>query len=538
MPLLIGGLAAAILLPQGWRETERREASLPQLEAMARADPFDGRLLAVLGARQMQAGETPQAAATLEHALSTGEKTEPVWLCFAAAKAASGEHRAAAYLQVAMRERNTPDLAAALTRCRALGRTASDLDIAQAICPQRPEPLLRAYTQGSVLNGVAAWWGRRHPEQSGFATRQEWAAAQPEDAQAQRLWAQALIENRRLAEAVPVLQRALILAPRSPAVHLAVAQVLESQGQLPQAALEYVACLKLHPDWLPALLGLGRTLLAVQLPATAAKVYAEATRIAPASADAWVGRGQAVSYSTGYVSALQAFQTAARLAPARTDYDASYAQALTSTGHWADGESVLRGRLRAEPSDAESHYLLGMTLLHFQTSPAREAEAEAQTREALRLAPQFWPAQQQMADILLRQGKPREAIGRLQNLLAHAPVDVTTEASAAAHTAALVALARADRQIGLSAAADQALAQEAAFLRLVEQGTRLKQQVGMAPMNIGIHQKLASLFARAGQPNEALREQQTISLLRSSSSRSGQGPETLETVVAEVLPAK
>lgn len=533
--LVAGGLAAALLLPRAWRETQLREAYLPQLEVMARADPYDGRLLALLGARQIQAGEASQAAATLERALNDGEKTEPVWLSFAAAKAASGERRAAAYLQVARRTQDTPELAAAQARCQALGTSASGMDIAQAICPQGPEMLLHDYAQGSVLNGIATWWGRSHPEQSGFETRREWATAQPEDAQAQLLWAQALIENRRPREAVPTLQHALALAPNSPAVHLTVAQTLESRKQLPQAALQYVACLKLRPNQLTPMLGLGRTLLALQLPATALKVYTEATRIAPKSADAWVGRGLATAYSAGYVGAVQPFDTAARLAPARTDFSATYAQTLMAAGRWAEAEAVLRRRLAGVPADAESRYMLGMVLLDFRPSAARRAEAEVQTREALRLDPQLWPAQQQFADILLRQGKPQEAIIWLQNLRDHAPVDVSSEASAAIHTAALAALARAYRLIGRNVQADQALAQQVAFSSLVEQATRLKTQVGMAPLNIGLHQQLASLFARAGQTAQAQREQQIIAVLRSSSTQPGQTPETLETIVSDVL---
>lgn len=533
--LVVVGVAAAVFLPRAWRETERREAYLPQLEAMARRDPYDGRLLALLGAWQLQAGEASQTAATLERALNDGEKTETVWLCFAAAKAASGERRAAAYLQVARRTQDTRELAAAQARCQALGAAASGTDIAQAICPQGAEMLLYAYAQGSVLNGIASWWGRSHPAQSGFETRRDWAVAQPDDAQAQLLWAQALIENRRPTEAIPTLQHLLVLAPQSPAVHLTVAQTLESQGQLPQAALEYVACLKLRPNQLTPLLGLGRTLLALQLPSTAGKVYVAATQIAPKSADAWVGRGQATAYSSGYVSALQPFETAARLAPARTDFSAAYAQALTTAGRWAEAETILRRRLAAVPTDAESHYVLGMVLLDFQPSAARQAEAETQTREALRLAPQLWSAQQQLADILLRQGKPREAIGRLQDLRDHAPVDVSSEASAATHTAALATLARAYRLIGQNVQADQALAQQAVFSRLVEQATRLKTQVGMDPLNIGIHQKLATLFARAGQTAQVQREQQIIAVLRASSTQPGQTPETLETIVTNVL---
>ena len=532
--LLTGGVCVAVL-PRAWQETQRREAYLPQLEAMARRDPYDGRLFALLGGRQLEAGEVSEAAATLERALNAGEKTEPVWLNFAAAKAATGERRAPAYLRVAMRDLNTPGIAAAQARCAALRRDASPLAIAGAICPQGPEPLVRAYSPGSFLNGLVEWWGRQRPEQSGFATRQDWASEEPNDPQAQRLWAEALMQNRRLPEAAAALQNALALAPDSPESHMDAALLLAGQGQLPQAALQYVTCLKLRPRWLPALLGLGQTLLTVGLPATAANVYTEATQVAPDSADAWVGRGQAVSASAGYVSSLQAFQTATRLAPSRTDYYDTYSQCLSTAGRWGDAESVLRRRLAVAPADTMSHYLLGRILLHYNATPAREAEAKAQTEVALRLAPQYEPLHQQMADILLREGKPQEAIGWLQHQFDEVPGDVGIAAVAAARVNALLTLARADRQAGLTAQADRVVQQATLFSQAAQKISALKTREGIDPLNVGLRQRLAALYAQAGQSDQMRLEQQTAAVLKSSSTRSGQEPETLEAIVDRVL---
>ena len=55
----------AAVLGSAWQQTRLREAYLPDLEAQAQRSPTDGRLLALLGARLMEAGEQDAAAETL-----------------------------------------------------------------------------------------------------------------------------------------------------------------------------------------------------------------------------------------------------------------------------------------------------------------------------------------------------------------------------------------------------------------------------------------------------------------------------------------
>ena len=524
---LAAALAAGLTLPSAWRETQRREASLPKLEAEARHDPYDGRLQALLGGRLMEAGEYPAAAAALEHAVAVGEKTDLVWLTLASAKAAGGDARAPGYLAVGAKETPSPLTAAALGRIGALGRGAPLLAVAQAICPQGPEPLVAAYTRGSFLNGAADWWGHRRPEESGFATRQAWAERQPDDAQAQRLWGEALQKNRRFPEADAALERAVTLAPNSPAAHLALASLLESQAQPAQASLEYVACLKLHRSWLPALLGLGRTTLAANLPSTASGVYAEAARVGPQSADAWVGLGQAdMAAQQNYDRALRAFQTAARLAPGRTDFLGDYASALRRNGRMADAEVMLRRSVAATPADGRSHYLLADLLLDYDPTDARLSEAQAETEKAMRLAPQSWAAQQQMAIVQMRRKKPREAIGWLQKVLAADPSNVN----------ALLLLANACQQAGLVPQARQASQQAATLSRHIQKVDVLNARAVADPSDIDAHRQLAGLYARTGQPDKARQEQQVVRLLRAAPATSQGSAQSLTSLVAGVLP--
>jgi len=288
---LLGALS--LRLVSDWRLTALREAYLPELQAQSRRDPHNGVLLALLGGRLAEAHD-PEAADRLRQAVAAGEGTELVWQTLAATAAVQGDApRALADLSLGLRSlRISPVLENALLRARMLGPHPPPALLAQAICPQGPEPLVRAYTRGSALNGVFTWWGRHFPESSGFATREDWARSAPNNPQALRLYGEALVRNGRLADAGAPLRRAVALAPNSPAAHLALADALARGGLPAKAGLEYIAALKLRPDWLPALLGLGRSALNAGLK-YAGDAFGRATQIAPQSAEAWIGLGSA-----------------------------------------------------------------------------------------------------------------------------------------------------------------------------------------------------------------------------------------------------
>ena len=435
-------LAAVLYLPAAWRETSRREAYLPQVEADALRNPSDGRLLALLGGRLVQAGEYAAAADAFRRALAAGEQKEAIWLNLAAANAAEGNRALAlADLHLGMQALpvNAPGLLQAQTQVQALKPSESPLPVARAICPQGPYPLLSLYTRGSFFNKLAEAWGHNHLEESGFATRANLVAANPNDAEAQRLWGLALIRNRRLPEAGVALERAVTLAPRSAPTLLALADWLDASGYDTRATVAYIDCLKLKPNWLPALLGVGKTSLDSGINGYALNSYEKATEIDPKSVEAWIGLGRA-HRKTGvdHAKAIAAFQTAQRLAPERADYYDDYADALRQAVQWPEAEAILRKRLKAAGDDPLAHYLLGMVLLNNAPTLERQAEAEAETREALRLFPHNPLADLQLAQIVLSKKQIPEAIGLLNDALQHNPTNRN----------AMSILARAYRQAG------------------------------------------------------------------------------------------
>ena len=498
---------AAGALNGAWQRTRLRECYLPELEARARRSPADAPLLALLGARLMEASELDAAADALRRAAAAGDNTDEVWLSLAATNAARGQ-RGAALGDLALAQQthgDAPALRAAQARVQALPPGAAGAALTQALCPQGPQAILGTHAAGSFLNGAQEWWGRHHPESSGYATRQDWVAQQPEDAQALRLWGLALERNRRLPEAGAALERAVAQAPRSPQAHLALAHYLGQTEVLGRAISEYLVCLKLRPDWLPALLGLGDVAWLHHQNKLASDTYQAATRVAPRSIDSWVGLGRADLTLRYYLpKSLQAFGTAAQLAPERTDFYPSYGDALRRAGRWDEAETLLRRRRAAAPEDADCHFFLSLVLMDSRPSPTRNAEAESELRTCLRLTPGLVAPNIFLAQLLMQRGATEEAAGHLEEALKADPYNVN----------ALRRLAQIYRQLKRQELSDEVMARAASVSRDQESILSLQPIERAKPLSVQVHSQLASLFARIGRPDLARNERQTAGLLQ------------------------
>lgn len=461
----------------------------------------------------MEAGEYAGAAEALRQGVADGESSEAVWRELAAAVAASGD-RARAVSDLRLGLKTFPGslaLQESLADARATDSRAAPEDLARAIAPEGASSLLALYAVRSRFDGLSAWFGRRDPDRSGFATRQDWVRERPDDAQAQRLWGLALLRNRRILEAEAALSRAVVLAPHSPAANLALADLLDDAGLPTKAAVLYVTCLQLRPDWLPALLGLGRAALNADLPKYSVPAYQRATEIAPRSAEAWIGLGRADSSEPDLIgAALSAFQTAARLAPSRTDFYTDYAAAfrkaglLDTGGRPSTAETLLRRRTAAAPEDGLAHYLLADVLLHGSPSPTTASEAEAETRKALALTPGDPLAQIQLAHVLLDRGDARGAIDLLLKALATAPQNAP----------ALRTLAQAYARGGQAAQASRFFAQARAVADTSDRLKILRRREKATPLDAGVHGQIAALYSKQGKQEQANAERRMAQLIQ------------------------
>ena len=518
-------LACAVILPDAWNKTRLYQAYLPELEATAKRDPSDGYGQAVLAARLIQAGELRSAAHALELAVGDGENTEAIWLSLAAAKAASGDPKAIGYLKVGADRTKSARLLQAVDRVATLPNHPTPQLVASTISPEGALPLLTTYARGSFLNRISLWLDARHPATSGFSSREKWASQRPNDAEALRLWGLALIRNRRRDEAGPVLSRAVELAPDSPASHLAFASWLENTSP-GESCIQYITCLRLRRDWLPALLGLGGQLMRQGLPQTAATTYAKATQVSPDSADAWIGMGRSnVAAEQNYPDAIHAFQTAAKLDPNRTDYLTSYAVALKQTNKLSEAEAVARRAVTSNNIDPGAHLVLGTVLMNYNETPARLIEAQTETETALKLAPAVPDTMIQLALLQLRLKRPGEAVTLLKSVIREHPDNVS----------ALSTLARASQVAGNTGEAAWAAQRAAAVSNLLQKIDVLNSQAVASPGKINIHSQLATLYDATGQADKATQERQIATALRTNPALQVRGAETLETMVKGAL---
>lgn len=529
--LVLAGLAYCWLAV--WPETVRREAYLPELETLAKGAPFDGRLQSLVGARQLEASDYGAAAQSLRQALAAGETGPLVWLNLAAALDANGERpRAIANLRLALKnEPGNSQLKAAVERIRQVPVDAPVGALAPALAPDGPLPMIEQLTQGSFLNGVSSWWGHNHPDASGFTTRQLWAQTQPKDALAQRLWGLALLRNRRPREAQAPLLQAVALAPQSVEAHLALAGWQEQDGKNAAAALEYIAALGLQPANPDALLGLGRASLASGHIGHAARAFRRASEVAPDALEAWTGLGRATQLTgLGYDQSAAAYAKAARLQPKDTDFFNDYAISLSRNARLTEAETVLRARLASAPKDALAHHLLGGVLMNSDPTPARVAEAEAQTREALRLQPGNPLSGIQLAQLLFQQNKALdETIALLKSAIERDPFNRNS----------LLLLARVYRRGGQDDLADAMSARAAKLFDDQQKIADLAEKERKDQLDRAERERLAKLYELTGDAAKARRQRTVLELTATDSQKVKRAEDHYNADVDRVLgPAK
>lgn len=517
---LLGG-GAFYTFVQARDATQLREAYLPELEERAHSEPTNGPLLAVLGGRHAEAGDFTTAAHVLERAVATGENGSDVWLTWAAALAASGEReRAGAVLKAALKQPSAHAAAQeALERCKPLPPTATAQELARAISPDSPSAFVARRTPASPLSTLF------HP--SGFATRQAWAKASPNDPQRQILWAEALLKNGRYLEAGTVAEALLKTSPKDTRTQLVMAEAHRLSGAIAKAGLEYTAILKEQPNLLEAQLGMGRVALEKSLYPIALEVFTKATQNAPENPDAWIGLGRAhYNQRLNFGAAVEAFEKAKKLAPERTDFSISFANALRAIFRWEDAEKLLRERLLDVPDDAECHFQLAAILLDRNRTPEREAEAEKLLRRSLELEPQAVTAMARLGSLLVSQSKPKEAIPLLEAVIAD---DMY-------HVAATKDLAQAYRQSGRLKEAKEAQESFAQLTQYIEQRNFLDDQLRREPMRADLHEKIAALLEQGNEKEKAKLHRDAAFMLRKDPKKAARGLSALNRALASTEP--
>lgn len=514
LAVLLALVWAGLFCRTAWKSTQAREAYLPELEARAVREPANRDLLLLLAVRRCEARQYATASVCFERAANLGAHGVLFWRTWAATLAATGDiararaalqmgmardHEAAPALQTALERANT-----ALTR-PAVSLAALGAQVAEAIFPDGIHQASREVTQGSVLNALASWQGRRDPAHSGFATRQDWAAAEPANPTAQRYWGEALLTNARANEAEAVFRHALTLRPNDALLYASLGESLRQQKRDGDAGKAFQQSLRLQKDNLPALLGLGQAMLDKNIIRIAGSCFERATQRYPGSAEAWIGMGKAAYLRrVDMASALAAFQRARQLAPERSDYFPTYANALRAAGQTSEAETLLNARRHIAPDDAEAHFLLALLQLDFRPTPERRASAEKELRDVLRLEPQSAPAQGRLGQLLVESGRGAEAIPMLEAALRVNNRSVPQ----------LRALATAFQQTGQPDRAREVTESLQTLARYLAQVQTLEDQRLTHPADVEVHRKLALLYEQGGELEKARFHRQVIQMLK------------------------
>jgi tetratricopeptide (TPR) repeat protein len=317
------------------------------------------------------------------------------------------------------------------------------------------------------------------------------------------------------------------LEPGSAENHLALADALASFGNNQAALLEYIECLKLRKDWLPALLGLGKSASLGDLRNYTFAAYKRAAQVDPKSADAWIGLG-GVALQTGveFKDAIADFEKATQCDTRRTDFYTDYADALRRDSQWDRAEKVLRQRLAVDNKDAVAHYMLGMVLMDLRPTPDRLKEAEAESRLALQLSPNNPLVNLQLGQLFLSSGRTAEALDAIQKALAVHPLDYKAN----------VVLANAYRRSGNTAMADKVASKAASVYHDLERIKVLEPEERKNPQDIKVREELAKLYDNTGNQSRAAQEQAIIHALKANPASSATAAKTFADDLHNVLP--
>jgi len=133
----------------------------------------------------------------------------------------------------------------------------------------------------------------------------------------------------------------------------------------------------LKPEFAPARVGIGRSLLALGLTEDAERAFEEVLAIHPTEVDARLGQA-AVLGARGHVpKEIEVYRSLLQEDPSRVEVRTHLLAALISQGEWAHARDELRVMLAGAPEDPQLRFLLGVML---EKSGSGRAGAEERDR--------------------------------------------------------------------------------------------------------------------------------------------------------------
>jgi predicted Zn-dependent protease len=225
-----------------------RDASLPDLEALARRNPRDAGVLYQLGLRQRQAGQTDEAAETLVRAAQQSGADEKIWLALADlyrenGSAAQAVQVLSTYLNAHPKSARTHLLLAkTYQQARVYDKAYEEAKAATVLDPRNVEAWR---IQARAAKNTQQYY------EAASALRQV-IARDKTDWNVRAELGDFLVYLRREQEAIPFLREAVRLAPTEPLPHMMLGQVLlkvaTSPAEVQEAQQSVFQSLRLNPE--------------------------------------------------------------------------------------------------------------------------------------------------------------------------------------------------------------------------------------------------------------------------------------------------
>jgi tetratricopeptide (TPR) repeat protein len=233
------------------------------------------------------------------------------------------------------------------------------------------------------------------------------------------------LDEKRYSDAVTSLTQAIAADPKDYSLHFNLALAYSLMSKNAEAIPEYKKALELKPDLYQAELNLGISLLREKQPVEAAKyltaaVAQNAKEYRPNYylAAALLGAGD-------FVKSEQAYTTSLAIDPKSPDAELGLAHALAGENKLEDAAAHFKKAAELNPQYRDD--LLELASMY---------ETAKQPEQAIAIYQQFPEnpgAQERLGDLLLKAGKPADAIASLQLSVAKSPTEANRAALAEAY---------------------------------------------------------------------------------------------------------
>jgi tetratricopeptide (TPR) repeat protein len=225
-------------------------------------------------------------------------------------------------------------------------------------------------------------------------------ALEPTNPYFQKSLANVFLELKQRDRAIAAFTKALTLKPDYLEALLELGRTLENDRRFEDAASCFTRALNLHPDSMPACLGLGRVLRATDQFEPAKHCFCLALRVDPSSVDASVGLGELYLARRNYAEAMRCLTSALALNPDSAPLLNGMGNVYRELGQIDDAMKAYALALSANPGEAAVHF----NIAGAHTALGAYPEAVASYSQAIRLNPDYVEAHANKALLQLMLG--------------------------------------------------------------------------------------------------------------------------------------